>query len=388
MIDTNAVSSDKVLSLDASKLTGTLPVSVASSFVQSAATIPGGDLVNSGGSPSTYAAPVIAPLAVTAAKIAANTITDGKLEVAASSTTGIGVDKLRGNTNIGDMVKSNGDYTCSLFTPNKVVYATAPDGAGADDGKAIIVDSGASGTFKYANVNIIGEVDNLLVIPTGGSTTTSVTMTADTVIVGNSNGATRAVAVASTAVTTSGTGPGHLDAGTISTGWWYLWVIYNPTTATVSGIWSTANAWSAVTKTNISGYTYGALVSANYYNGGLTQFYQVNKNIEIANAQVITSTAGVTSWTSLTIPTGTVPSIAKSIRGNMGSSVNNVVVRLEIASNANGYGACLYAGYSNAVTALDSFFHGGTFTVSGSVLYWKAYDTASNYRVTIGGFSI
>jgi len=154
MIQANAVSSDKVLSLDAAKLTGTIASSVVSNtgVVYSSSTISGGDLVNSSGSPSTYASPQIAPLAVTTGKIASGTILASNLATAISgnaSSGGVDSSRVRGSSTNLQLLTSNGDYTCAWATPKAVTTLADPVDA-SKDGYAVVINSGVAKTFTYA----------------------------------------------------------------------------------------------------------------------------------------------------------------------------------------------------------------------------------------------
>jgi len=105
-------------------------------------------------------------------------------------------------------------------------------------------------------------------------------------------------------VDASVSGAGGLDTGTVATTtWYYLWIIYNPTTAITKGLFSLSNT----APTLPSGYTYYARVGA-IYTTTATAFRQITKR----NNRVLYST-GVNVLTSGTATTATSISLAAAI---------------------------------------------------------------------------
>lgn len=104
------------------------------------------------------------------------------------------------------------------------------------------------------------------------STDTTMTPTADAIVVQNAAGGTvRLTSFAPTATSTATTGANALDTGTVAASTWYAWyAIYNAATATAAGLFST----SFTTPTLPSGYTYSALLGA-FQTDGSSHFYRI-----------------------------------------------------------------------------------------------------------------
>lgn len=87
---------------------------------------------------------------VTAAMLAALAITGAQIAPAT-----IDYTKLIGDGTAGDMLKSTGTPNIApiWFTPLQITTGLAnPNNTGTDDGKAVVVNSGAAGTFKYVTL--------------------------------------------------------------------------------------------------------------------------------------------------------------------------------------------------------------------------------------------
>lgn len=171
MIRPTAVTSDKVLTLDAAKLTGTLPASITATLLTTGTAIPGGDLEG------TYGAPTIKDLAVDNAAIANATIKAAKLASAVSGDStsgGVIATNIRGNATAGDQLRSVGDYTTEWFTPKAIVTGLDnADAGGADDGSVVVVDSGADKTFKYLTQEAVrgyAQSTKTVAVPAQGAT--------------------------------------------------------------------------------------------------------------------------------------------------------------------------------------------------------------------------
>jgi hypothetical protein len=219
---------------------------------------------------------------------------------------------------------------------------------------------------------------------------TTVTVTADEVVLKDSNGAPFLATTVNVTANTASSGVNGIDTGSVSTNWYYLYVIYNGTTV------SSLLSLSATAPTMPGGYTYKALVSAVYYNAGLRNFYQQQREIFIAdtNIFVVASEPGITGWTQISGSDATnfatlVPPIAKQAWGNAGNINNNGGIA--IGADANGLGASLaIAGTATGTTTL-SYQLGGRWRVPmklSQTIFYIMSNTNNGYRISLSGFSI
>ena len=108
-----------------------------------------------------------------------------------------------------------------------------------------------AGTFKRLNVAnyAAGAPDSQMLIQ------------ADELVVENTSGLTQRLSSVSQGVETGVSGAGGIDTGVVAQGTgYYVWVIYNTTTASAAGLFSL----SSTSPTMPSGYTFKARVAWNY----------------------------------------------------------------------------------------------------------------------------
>jgi hypothetical protein len=106
----------------------------------------------------------------------------------------------------------------------------------------------------FSPIGVAGKAKNMAASATG--TNANVTVTADAVML-EVSGLTYTARTVSLTISLAGSGANGLDTGSSAGSTWYsLWVIYNPTTATVAGLASL----SATAPTMPAGYTYKARV--------------------------------------------------------------------------------------------------------------------------------
>lgn len=172
--------------------------------------------------------------------------------------------------------------------------------------------------------------------------------------------------------------------------WYYIWVIYNPTTATAAGILSLVNTYPAGPAMP-SGYTHRALVGAVYNDGSsnFVTFYQLDRTVWLNESVVFTGQTGVATYTSQTL-SPLVPPIALRAWGTAGVS-SNVSKGMAVAADGNGLGACTVAAAQSGAGATNTFFMAGHWNVplkSSQAVFWLSEDTAANYRLTVSGYQI
>ena len=114
-------------------------------------------------------------------------------------------------------------------------------------------------------------------------------------------------------------GANGLDTGTITTGGYHYFVIYNPTSGQVALLVSL----SATAPVMPSGYTYKRRLGWFYYSGGVTNFSQRNRRFAYAAPRPIASSTS--AWTAFSL-TNFVPLTVTNIRGRLISNNNTVQV--------------------------------------------------------------
>lgn len=154
------------------------------------------------------------------------------------------------------------------------------------------------------------------------STTTS-TLTADEIVIEDSNLNTRRIATVSLTLNISTSGANGLDTGSLSANtWYYVFAIFNPSTNTQACLMSLSNT----APTMPSGYTFSALLSAVRLNGssqiiGFKQFgrdyqWQVGSNLS-ASRVMASGSAGSTSvptWVAVSVSNFVPTAIASTIK--------------------------------------------------------------------------
>ena len=213
---------------------------------------------------------------------------------------------------------------------------------------------------------------------TNGSTmATTVTITATEVALLDGSGnyyLATAISGLTAAITTAGVG--GLDTGSVAAStWYYVYVIYNPTTATVNAIFSASSSGPLLTGT---GYTAYAMVAAvyNQSSGGFQPFSAVNRRVYVYNSAATQTAATLgTTWGTVSLGTG-VPPIATAAYGNFKASSAYTVM---LAGDANGSGADPVLGNTNA----------GGYGVplpTSQTLYAKASSASATLEITVTSY--
>jgi hypothetical protein len=127
-------------------------------------------------------------------------------------------------------------------------------------------------------------------------------------------------------------GKNGLDTGSVaSSTWYYLYMIFNPDTGEIAGLFSL----SASSPTMPSGFTQKRLISAIRTDGSsqfITAVVQQDKRVEYLYYQSALSAGGATSWTSISLASIVPPSITRKVTLQLfGSNVG--------ATNNDAYGA-------------------------------------------------
>lgn len=231
---------------------------------------------------------------------------------------------------------------------------------------------------------VIGDMRNLVAQWASNST---LTVTADELVLKNGSGIPYLASSVNVTANIASSGANGLDTGAeAGNTWYYVWIIYNGTT--VASLLST----SSTSPTMPSGYTYKALVGAvrNDGSSNFVRFWQYDRRVSIANQEVFTTTAGVTSYTSQSL-SSYVPPIARFASGSIGCSGAASGFVTAVAGDGNGVGAQYQGGTSGSV-AVDGQYAAGSWTdiplMTAQTVYWKARNTTAEYEMNVSGFLI
>lgn len=236
---------------------------------------------------------------------------------------------------------------------------------------------------------IRGAYRNLAITNTGGSATTSLTVTADELVVQNAAGGSVRLTTVNEAAAITASGAGGLDTGTeANSTWYYLWVIYNPTTAAVDAVLST----SYTLPTLPSGYTHYARVGGVYNSaaGDFITVQQVDHVVVSSISNVLNGANTPNAWTAVTV-SAAVPPIAKRLSAHMSGTGNGIV---GLAPRSDGLGAHVHIGNDATNTSTmggilgASAYGASTFTIpyfGGSIYYWTN-DSGSDTYIDVSGW--
>jgi len=254
------------------------------------------------------------------------------------------------------------------------------------------LDSGSGGwEIQDALENysaVVAQASNLVCRTNATNPNYQVDIDADELLLKDTSGVPYLASSVNLTADITASGANGLDTGVESAdAWYYLWAIYNPTTATVAGLIST----SATAPTMPSGYTYKALVGAvRNTSSNFIKFYQTGKRVFQAVQEVFTALTGVTTYTNQGLSTF-VPPIAKTSTGSFGrSGSGGGTGGMVVAGDDNGVGECIEAGAVMGAT-YQNFYNGSRYEVpmmTAQTLYWKSYDTSAAYRLTVNGYTL
>ena len=270
----------------------------------------------------------------------------------------------------------------AVFILKNVNRALSPGDLVANDIVTLIHDGTQFQLQRRNGAAVVASGRNIVATNSGSST--NVNVTADELVLKNTDGAPVLLTTVNVTGVLSASGMNGLDTGSRATGtWYYFYVIYNGTT--VAALFSA----SRTAPTLPAGYTAFALVGAAYNSSGnaLVNFHQADRQVFL-DPQAALNGAGATSYTSLTLA-AMVPPNAKSCFGQAGIN-NNTGGALAVAGNSTGLGAMAVI-LSTSSNNMDTFTGVGTFDIplpTAQTLYYKTDASSSKYRITITGFRI
>ena len=247
-------------------------------------------------------------------------------------------------------------------------------------------------------------VTNITGVNTSSTTVsgTLINLTADELVLKDTNGnqfvATNVSVQANCA--TSGVANG-LDTGALAAStWYYIYAIYNPTTATVASLVSltapTLQALGGVSGPLLpSGYTYLALVGAAITNGSnqLLEFRIVNRRAFFPEVTVFSGFSPTGSWASYTTNVNlAVPLIAKTMSGMLWAYTQytsvGVFAGVGLAGDITGMGAVYTCG-ANSGPVADNVTCAAPFTMPmliGQTVFVKGLSNLVNAKLTCTGY--
>ena len=286
----------------------------------------------------------------------------------------LGAKKIRHR---GDVALRAGDLPANCLV--SLVYNTS-------------LDSGTGGwelQGTLENYTAVVAASRNLICTNGSNPDTQADIDADEVVLKNSAGEPYLASTVNLTVTITDTGANGLEDGTTEANstWYYLWVIYNPTTATVAGLISA----SSTAPTLPSGYTFKALVGVvrNLSTGNFWLFWQNDRRVYHGEMVVFNNQAGNSSnLTTLSI-SDYVPPIARRATGSFGRSAGAGGGGMQIAGSQT-VGIQIHNGAIGAAAA-NSFYDSATFDipmVTSQTLFWAGATTDAVYRLVISGIWI
>lgn len=194
-------------------------------------------------------------------------------------------------------------------------------------------------------------------------------------------------------------GVNGLDTGTEQADtWYYVWVIYNGTTA--AGLASLSPTLGGLTLPG--GYTFGRLVSAMYNNSlsDLVPMRQRDRRIVYAGDAadgpriVFTAKAGVTSYTAESIAAFIPPTRVRRVFGTHGHSTHAGSAThsfFAVAPESAGLFADIWNGRDDGTTLTFNWQSARPWDIpwiSGTDLYWRTSSTGAVYRLGVRGFEM
>ena len=221
-----------------------------------------------------------------------------------------------------------------------------------------------------------GFKDLIITNTTAATAASQVTFTADQLLLWNAGGGAVTITSFSVTININASGANGLDTGSFTAStWYYIWAIYNPTTATAAGLFST----SPTAPTMPSGYTYKARYGAiranatpafqNMMQKGRRAQYVVGTYNGNALAALPIIGSGIIGTFSLTAPTlaatavapvvpvsASVIEVAMSNRFNGGSGPSNMLLAPNVSysganNGPNGINGMIYPAFLTGTVA-------------------------------------
>lgn len=258
---------------------------------------------------------------------------------------------------------------------------------------------------NVAQYGIGGLSTNLNVYNNTATPLSKIDIVIDKLLVSTSAGLTQLITDESLTIdSAAAVGVNGPDTDIVADKWYYIWVIYNPDSATVAGLLSQ----SSISPILPSGYTYKALVSCVYRSGtDFLAFLQINNRIIYDDVKVVFDAKSVVTINVFAALIGAdlatfntyVPLIAKSFQGNFGIiEAQTQSVALGLASGGPNserkYGKqYFHFAYGDSVGQFSAAqsFDLPVWHVVGATdfsFWWSSNDIGAIHRLEVTGFTI
>ncbi len=237
-----------------------------------------------------------------------------------------------------------------------------------------IVGSGA-----LTGGNVITQHENL-VVQSGATPTTDIDIDADAVVVRDGNGLGKRITSINLTCQITASGVNGLDSGSEAADtWYYIWVIWNGTTA------ASLLSVSSTAPTMPSGYTYKGLVGAIYNDSSsdLYSYCQRGNDFIHDEATDILSGGVNTSYTSVDLSTR-VPPIATGVRGAVRCGSAQSLGRAWVAATNQGLGETGQFEQSDPGVAANGRSHFSLIMAETQTIYYRT-DNADPADISITG---
>lgn len=237
------------------------------------------------------------------------------------------------------------------------------------DGTVISADAVNNNFTELYNAMPVRDTARGLVIKNNETNPTyQMDINADEIILQDTGGRSVRVTGVDLTVDITASGANGLDAGSeANSNWYHIWVIYDPSTSTRAGLFST----SATAPTMPTGYTYKAYTGAVYNksNGNFPIIFQNDKKV-IQEYTIYVTDGHNTTYTQINL-SSVIPPTAKQVGGFLmiyGSSGDSMI---DISSNSSGY-------------ASKSFYHATTGTMRSEYSMMITETQKIYYKMTSG----
>ncbi len=223
-----------------------------------------------------------------------------------------------------------------------------------------------------------------LVITNGTTPDEQVDIDFDELIISNASGLSFKLFDGDLTADNTDSGANGIDTGSVAVStWYYIWVIYNPTTRTIASLLSVSTTLATITLP--SGYTFGALVGA-ILTDGTSDFVLMHQkqNAVIVPVTNIINAGNETSYHEQSLA-AVIPSIARKVGGyarvHIGTAYSEAIGYLSPSSGGTvGAQEFYYAGDTNTTSWKSD--NSWDLDLINNSLWWKV-GNSTYHRLTV-----